>query len=138
MFFMKVSMFFMKGWSCLMNQISFYNKLTWLVITQYLMLVRPHLEQCVQFWTPHSKKDIEVLDCSQRRGMKLVKGLQHEAYEERLGKVGVFILEKRMLRGDLISLNNYLKIGCNKVSVGLFLKLASDERKWPKAVPGNA
>lgn len=35
--------FFMKGKSCLMNQIS-YNKVTCLVVTQYLVLVRPHLE----------------------------------------------------------------------------------------------
>lgn len=35
---------FIKGRSCLMNQIFFYEKLTCLVVTQYLALGRPHLE----------------------------------------------------------------------------------------------
>lgn len=70
--------------------------------------------------------------------MKLLKGLQQKAYEERLGKLRVFILEKRMLRGDLVALYKYLKTGCSKENVGLFFKLTSEERKWPKAVPDEA
>ena len=98
------------------RNITYYKEKS-LIVPLYKAIVRPHLEYCIQAWSPYLRKDIDMLDKIQKRATKLIPGLRDLRYEERLKECGLTTLETRRLRGDNIEvfkiLNGYENIDSN-------------------------
>ena len=59
----------------------------------------------------------------------MIRGLEHLSYEERLREVGLFGLEKRNLRGDLIVPFQYSKGAYKQEEERLFTRVDSDRTR---------
>ncbi|XP_074849472.1 BBSome complex member BBS7 isoform X2 [Carettochelys insculpta] len=92
------------------------NKTKDIILPLYKTMVCLHLEYCVQTWSPHLKKDILALEKVQKRATKMIRGLERVPYGERLERLGLFSLEKRRLRGDMIEVYKIMN-GVEKVNI---------------------
>lgn len=75
-----------------------------------------HLAYWVLFWTPHYKKDVELLKYVEGRAMKLLKEKGKNIYEEWLRESGLFSLQKRRLRG---SITTWKKVAVRYIVISL-------------------
>ena len=85
---------------------SLTSKLWEVILPLYSALMRPHLQYRVQAWGPQ-EKGIELLEQVPKRAMKMIRGLQHFLYEDRLRELGFSAW--RRLQGDYREAFYYLK-----------------------------
>ena len=93
----------------------------------YKAIVRLHLEYCIQAWRPYRKKDIDTLECIQRRTTNVIPELRDLSYEERPRECGLTTLETRRLRGDQIEVFKILN-GYKNIDRNMFFSLKKDSR----------
>ena len=87
------------------------------------VLLRPHLEYCVQIWSPQYRRGVDLLEHIQRRATKMI---QHLSSEDRLRELGLSSLQKRRLQGDMTVALQYLKGGCKKEKDSLLCRVYCD------------
>ena len=78
---------------------------------------------------PQYRKDVELLEWIQRMATRMIKGLEHLSYEERLRELGLLSLEKRRLWGDLTVAFQYLKGEYKQEGEWLFMRVDSDRTR---------
>ena len=64
------------------------------ILPLYSALVRPHLESCIQLWSPQHGKDMDLLEQIETRATAMILGLEHLSYEQRLIDLGLFSLRR--------------------------------------------
>ena len=74
----------------------------------YKTYIRPHLEFCIQAWSPHFVKDIQVLENVEKAATNLVPKLRKYSYPDRLKTIGITSLKERRVRRDMIEVYKLL------------------------------
>ena len=72
---------------------------------------------------------MELLERVQRRATKIIRGLKHLSYEERLRELRLFSLEKRRLWGHFTVAFQYLKATYKQEGQWLFMRVGSDRTR---------
>ena len=103
------------------------NKTPGIMINFYKSLVRPHVEYCVSAWSPHYAKDKHLLERIQHRFTKLIPGIRHLPYADRLSKLNLWTLEERRNRADLLEVFKMAK-NISSIPLSSFFELNTDSR----------
>ena len=84
------------------------------VVNLFKVFVRPIIEAAGPAWSPYEKQFIDQIEKIQRRATRMIPGIGHLTYEDRLIQCRLPTLEQRRTRGDLIHvykmLNGFLHI----------------------------
>ena len=103
--------------------ISFKSKAV--LLTLYKSLVRPHLEYYTPAWSPYYEKDKSLLEKVQHRFTRMIPGLNALSYENRLNILGLWSLEERRNRTDLLEMFKMF-IGVSSVRFDSIFELSTN------------
>lgn len=92
-------------------------------------MVGLHLEYCIQFSGRQFKKGKDLLERVQQRATKMIWELEQLPYKKRLIELGLFTLEKRKLKENLINVYEYLVDECQEVGAKFFPVVSSNRKR---------
>ena len=72
-------------------------------------MVCPHLDYAVPAWSPHLRKDIDLIEKVQRRFIRMIPGYSELSYEANLKKLNLTTLEVRRTMADLLEVLKIFK-----------------------------
>jgi len=101
----------------------FTSKNTETLVKAFKVYVLPILEYSSQIWSPHLRKDINILESVQRKFTRWLPGLKGKTYMERLDITGLERLDVRRLRLDLL-LTYKITFGLNCLELRDFFALS--------------
>ena len=79
------------------------------------------------FWSPNLRKDILAIEGVQRRFTRLIPGMAGLSYAERMERLGLYTLEFRRMRGDLIETYKIVK-GLDTLEAGNMFPMLGESR----------
>lgn len=103
------------------------NKTPSIMVRLYKTLVRPHVEYCAVAWSPHYIKDKQLIEKVQHRFTRMLPSLKSLPYEDRNRQLGLWTLEERRNRADVIEVYRMFH-GQSSVSWQRFFDLNLDSR----------
>jgi len=103
------------------------NKHSYIMVKLYKSLVCPHVEYCTAAWSPYHVKNKEFIEKIQHRFTKMITQVKHLSYTDRLLKLGLWTLEERRNRADLIEVYKMLH-GFTTLSYNRLFELATNKK----------
>ena len=109
------------------------------ILPFYSVLVRSHLEYCVQMWSSWYRRDTDLLECLQR-ATKMIQGMECLPCKNRLRELRLISLEKRrpwgpdssfsISRGGSIRKDRFVNRVCVDGARGNCFKLNERGFRW--------
>jgi len=99
------------------------------LLSLYKTLVRPHLEYCTPVWSPHYARDKHMLKKVQHRFTRMVPGMKELPYKSKLKLLGLWTLEERRNRADLLEMFKMLT-GKSSVKFESLFERSTLEKKY--------
>ena len=88
---------------------SFKSRSPTLMLQLWKSIVIPHLDYCSQLWNPHKVSAIQQLEELQKSFVRHISGFRHMNYWTALAKLGLYSLQRRRERYQIIYLWSILE-----------------------------